>query len=74
MPITISIRLSATTAKTLDVVASAANRPKTYVIRRVLDAYLADYADHQIALDRLRYKDDPIISASALRSSVARKR
>ncbi len=74
MAITISIRLSASTAKTLDVVASATHRPKTYVIRRALDAYLADYADHQIALDRLRDKDDPVISASALRSSLARKR
>ncbi len=74
MSIPISIRLSATTAKALDAVASATDRPKTYVIRRALEAYLADYADYQIALDRLRDKDDPVISASALRSSVARKR
>ncbi len=74
MSIPISIRLSATTAKALDAVASATDRPKTYIIRRALEAYLADYADSQMALDRLRDKDDLVISASALRSSLARKR
>ncbi len=68
----ISIRLPEATAKALDAVASATDRPKTYVILRALEAYLADYADYQIALDRLRDKDDPVISASALRSSLVR--
>ncbi len=70
----ISIRLPEATAKALDAVASATDRPKTYVILRALEAYLADYADYQIALDRLRDKDDPVISASALRSSLVRTR
>ncbi len=73
MSIRISVRLPVATAKALDAVASATDRPKSYVIRRALDAYLAAYADYQIALDRLRDKDDPVISASALRSSLARK-
>lgn len=72
MSIPVSIRLPVATARALDAVASATDRPKTYIIRRALEAYLADYADYQIALDRLRDKDDPVISASALRSSLVR--
>ncbi|HEX4835853.1 MAG TPA: ribbon-helix-helix protein, CopG family [bacterium] len=74
MSVPISIRLPEETAKALDAVASATDRPKTYVVLRALEAYLADYADYQIALDRLRDKDDPVVSASALRARLTRKR
>jgi len=74
MSIPISIRLPEATAKALDAVASATDRPKTYVVLRALEAYLADYADYQIALDRLRDKDDPVVSASVLRAHLARKK
>jgi len=70
----ISIRLPEATAKALDAVASATDRPKTYVVLRALEAYLADYADYQIALDRLRDKDDPVVSASVLRARLTRKK
>jgi RHH-type rel operon transcriptional repressor/antitoxin RelB len=74
MSVPISIRLPDATAKALDAVASATDRPKTYILLRALEAYLADYADYQVALDRLRDKDDPVISSSALRSHLHRKR
>lgn len=74
MSVPISIRLPEEIAKALDAVASATDRPKTYVILRALEAYLADYADYQIALDRLRDKDDPVVSASVLRARLTRKR
>ncbi len=74
MSVPISIRLPEATAKALDAVALATDRPKTYVVLRALETYLAEYADYQIALDRLRDKDDPVISASALRASLSRKR
>ncbi len=74
MSVPISIRLPEATAKALDAVASATDRPKTYVVLRALEAYLADYADYQIALDRLRDKDDPVVSASVLRAHFRRKR
>ncbi len=74
MSIPVSVRLPVATAKALDAVASATDRPRTYLILRALEAYLADYADYQIALDRLRDKDDPVISASALRSSLAARK
>ncbi len=74
MSVPISLRLPEETAKALDAVASATDRPRTYVVLRALEAYLADYADYQIALDRLRDKDDPIISSSTLRTRLAKKK
>ena len=74
MSIPISVRLPEATAKALTAVASATDRPRTYVVLRALEAYLADYADYQIALDRLRDKDDPVISARALRAYLKRKK
>ncbi len=74
MSVPISVRLPEATAKALNAVASATDRPRTYVVLRALEAYLADYADYQIALDRLRDKDDPVISASALRAYLRRKK
>ncbi len=73
MSVPISVRLPEATAKALNAVASATDRPRTYVVLRALEAYLAEYADYQIALDRLRDKDDPVISASALRAYLKHK-
>lgn len=69
----VSVRLPDQTAKALDDLARATDRPKTYFIERALESYLAEHADYQVALDRLRDKDDPVISASRLRRRIARK-
>ncbi|OFX31012.1 MAG: DNA-binding protein [Armatimonadetes bacterium RBG_16_67_12] len=74
MPASISVRLPDATARALETVAVATERSKTYLVRKALEAYLADYADYQIALDRLRDKDDPVISASQLRRRLGRRR
>ncbi|MEK7446738.1 MAG: ribbon-helix-helix domain-containing protein, partial [candidate division NC10 bacterium] len=54
MPVSVSVRLPDKTAQALDDLASATERPRTYLIVRALEAYLADHADYQVALDRLR--------------------
>lgn len=41
-------------ARALEELATVTERPKTFLIRKALGASLADYADSQIALDRLR--------------------
>jgi RHH-type rel operon transcriptional repressor/antitoxin RelB len=46
------------------------DRPKTYFVEKALESYLADYADYQIALDRLRDKDDPVISSAELKKRI----
>lgn len=69
----VSVRLTDRTAKALNELAKATDRPKTYLIEKALESYLAEYADYQIALDRLIDKDDPVISATDLRKRIARK-
>lgn len=74
MPVSISVRLPEDTAKALDELAGATERPRTYLILKALEAYLAEYADYQVALDRLRDKDDPVISSAELRKRLGRKK
>ncbi len=71
--VSVSVRLLESMAKALDELATATERSKTYLIRKALEAYLEDYADYQVALDRLRDKDDPVISAAELRKRLGRK-
>ncbi len=63
----ISVRLPEELTKALERVAGTVDRPKTYLIRKAIEAYLAEYAEYQIALDRLRDKSDVIISSSELK-------
>ena len=65
-----SVRLSDRTARALDRLARLTDRPKTYFIEKALESYLAEYADYQVALDRLRDKDDPLISSSELKKRI----
>lgn len=70
----ISVRLKDRTARALDKLSKATDRPKTYFIEKALESYLAEQADYQIALDRLRDKDDPIISSSELRKRLGARK
>ncbi len=71
MQTSISVRLPNETARALEELSAATDRPKTYFIVKALDVYLAEYADYQTALDRLRNKDDPLISSAELRRRLA---
>lgn len=73
MPVPVSVRLPERTAKALDELASATERSRTYLIVKALEAYLAEAADYQVALDRLRDKDDPVVSSAELRKRLGRK-
>ncbi len=73
MSTSVSVRLPDKTAKALDELARATDRPRTYFIEKALESYLAEHADYQVALDRLRDKDDPIISSSELRKRIGRR-
>jgi len=66
----ISIRLPERVSQELEKLAIATDRPKSYLIRKALETYLAEYADYQIALDRLRDKDDAVISGDELRKQL----
>ena len=70
----LSVRLADRTAKALEDLARATDRPKTYFIEKALESYLAEAADYQIALDRLRDKDDSIVSSRELRKRLGRRK
>jgi RHH-type rel operon transcriptional repressor/antitoxin RelB len=74
MSSSISVRLSDRTAKALDRLSKQTERPKTYFIEKALESYLEENADCQVALDRLRDKDDPVISTAELKKRITRKR
>ncbi|MCX5799794.1 MAG: ribbon-helix-helix domain-containing protein [Candidatus Eisenbacteria bacterium] len=66
----VSVRLPADLAKKLDGVAKETERPRSYIVQKALESYLEDYADLQIALDRLHDRTDPVVSGKELRKSV----
>jgi RHH-type transcriptional regulator, rel operon repressor / antitoxin RelB len=66
----ISVRLPKELLKRLDAVAEETERPRTYIIQKALEAYIEEYADLQIALDRLHDKTDAIVSGKELRKSL----
>ena len=70
MSTAISIRIPEELSEALDALAVSLERPKTYLIRKALEVYLAEYADYQIALDRLRDKDDAVISSAELKKKL----
>ena len=67
MTIPVSIQLPDKIAHELEDLAINIDRPKTYIIRKAIESYLQEYADYLVALDRLRDKDDEIVSDSELR-------
>jgi hypothetical protein len=50
----------------LDEVARELRRTRAEVVRRAVGIYLAGYADHQIALQRLNAPDDPLLTAQEM--------
>lgn len=67
MSVSISVRLPEEIARALEDLAKTTERPKTFLILKALESYLAEYADYQVALERLRNKDDAVISGTELR-------
>ena len=66
------MRLPKELAERLNDIAMETERPRSFIIQKALESYLEDYADLQIALDRLRDSTDPYISGEELRKSLLR--
>ena len=66
----ISVRLPRSLADQLDSIAKETERPRSYIIQKALESYIEDYADLQVALDRLHDKTDLVISGKDLRKSL----
>lgn len=70
MSTAISVRLPKDLADQLDVIAKETERPRSFIIQKALESYIEDFADLQIALDRLHDKGDAIISDKEMRESL----
>ena len=70
MSTAISVRLPKDLADQLDSIAKETERPRSFIIQKALESYIEDFADLQIALDRLHDKSDAIISGKELRESL----
>jgi len=66
----ISVRLPKSLADQLNTIAEETERPRSYIIQKALESYIEEYADLQVALDRLHDKADPVISGKELRKSL----
>ena len=67
MTTTVSVRLPDKILNELEILTNAIDRSRTYIIRKAIETYLCEYADYQIALERLNDKDDEIISSEEMR-------
>lgn len=65
----ISLRLPDDMEAKLEETSKRLKRSKSFILKSALQQYLDEYADYQMALDRLNDKDDPILSAAEFRNS-----
>jgi RHH-type transcriptional regulator, rel operon repressor / antitoxin RelB len=70
MSIAISVRIPKDLANQLDSIAKETERPRSFIIQKALESYIEDFADLQIALDRLHDKGDEIVSSNEMRKSL----
>jgi RHH-type rel operon transcriptional repressor/antitoxin RelB len=70
MSTAISVRLPENLAIRLDSISKETERPRSFIIQKALESYIEDFADLQIALDRLRDKGDEIVSSKEMRKSL----
>jgi RHH-type rel operon transcriptional repressor/antitoxin RelB len=66
----ISIRLPKPLADQLESIVKETERPRSFIIQKALESYIEDYADLQVALDRVHDRTDPVISGKDLRKSL----
>ncbi len=70
MSTAISVRLPEYLAQELGEVAKEADRSKSYLIQKAIEAYLGDLADLQVSMDRLRDTTDPIVTLEDMRTEL----
>jgi len=67
---TISVRLPDYISDELEKVSLETERSKSFHILKAVEKYLEEFADLQIALDRLRDKDDELLSVEEFREEI----
>ena len=66
----ISIRIPDELASKLSEIAQETERPKSFHVQKALETYLAELADLQVAIYRLRDTSDPVISLEEMRKEL----
>ncbi len=62
-----SVRLPDDLAERLAGIAADTERSKAFHVQKAVEAYLDEYADLRVALDRLHDQADPVVSGRDLR-------
>ena len=68
MATSITVRVPDTLVDQLDELAVSLERSRAYLVKKAMEMYISEYADYFIALERLRDKDDDIISAQEMKN------
>ena len=70
MSASVSIQLPEPLALELEGVARATKLAKSFHLQKALELYLEEYADLQVALDRLEDSSDPVVSLEEMRQKL----
>lgn len=70
MSTAISVRLPKELSEQLESIAKETERPRSFIIQKALESYMEDYADLQVALNRLHDKRDQVVSGQEMRKSL----
>ena len=68
MATSITVRVPDNLVDQLDELVVSLERSRAYLVKNAIEMYLSEYADYLIALERLRDKDDDIISTREMKN------
>ena len=68
MATSITGRVPDNLADQLDELAVSLDRSRAYLVKKAMEMYLSEYADYLIALERLRDKDDDILTSQEMKN------
>jgi predicted DNA-binding protein len=68
MATSITVRVPDNLVDQLDELAVTLERSRAYLVKKAMEMYLSEYADYLIALERLRDKDDDIVSSQEMKN------
>ncbi len=70
MNMAISVRIPQELADQVDGIAKETERSRSFIVQKAIESYIEDYADLQVALDRLRDKTDAIVTSKEMRKTL----
>ncbi len=65
--VVISVRIPAKLKKQIEELSKATERPKSYFVKKALEAYFEDVADYTVALDRFTDKKSKYLSTEEVK-------